>query len=162
MYLTMSLLLIAAVDDLATRKIHNILLGGFSVLALAYIFFQSGPEGLLNSFFGLIAGFAFYLPLAWFGVIGGGDLKLLAVVGICAGITNTLLIGTMALAWGVVIGVIQIITKKELSSFFQNIKYMSHMISPEEKSLHRIPYALALFFAGATLFVAQKQGWQLW
>src|SRR5271170_5003583 len=96
-YTSLAILAVASIDDVRTRHVHNKLLACFAVVAFAVILFFSGLNGLTNACLGLFVGFVFYLPMAWFGIVGGGDLKLLAIIGILAGPTATLVIGLCAL-----------------------------------------------------------------
>ena len=99
---------IAAVDDVMTRRVHNILLAVMAIVWIAVMAaFMECPacKTRLLAF----AGAALYLPLALMGAIGGGDLKLLAVIGLSSGPWATLVIGFLALGWAAVMGIFQVL-----------------------------------------------------
>ncbi len=90
---------IACITDMTTGKIKNwltfpMMVGG--VIANTVLF---GWSGLIWSIIGLILGILVYLPLAVFGFVGMGDVKLLSGIGSVAGpgfMFVTLLYGSVA------------------------------------------------------------------
>jgi Flp pilus assembly protein protease CpaA len=157
-YCSLGVLAIATIDDIKTRRVHNILLAGLALLSIAVILVSEGWPGLEKGFIGSLAGFALYFPLAWMGVVGGGDLKLMAVVGLSAGAIDTLVIGLIALVWGAALGVIQVLLNKDLKSLLQNVGSLARGKSPEEKKLHKIPFAAAIFLAALTEWTMTRAG----
>jgi prepilin peptidase CpaA len=83
----LGMLLIAAAEDLRTRRIRNWL--SFSLILSGFIqTFLHGTEiSPLESALGFAVGFALPLALFLLGAIGGGDVKLLAGVGAWLGAT---------------------------------------------------------------------------
>jgi prepilin peptidase CpaA len=75
----------AVVADLRARRIPNLLTLpaclGFLVLRLVL----SGPDGLVSGLAGLGLGLVLMLPAYGLGVMGGGDVKLMAAVGAALG-----------------------------------------------------------------------------
>jgi len=75
----------AVIADLRARRIPNLLTLpaclGFLALRLAL----SGPDGLFSGLAGLGLGLALMLPAYGLGVMGGGDVKLMAAVGAALG-----------------------------------------------------------------------------
>lgn len=80
--ITLALVVAVAVCfDLKERRIPNWLTGPGMVLGILIGWFADGPEGALGALGGAAVGVGvLFIPFA-FGWIGGGDLKLLAVVG---------------------------------------------------------------------------------
>jgi prepilin peptidase CpaA len=157
-YCTLGVLTIAAIDDVKSRKVHNVLLGILAAISVGIITWAYGTPGIQTGVLGFFAGFALYFPLAWMGVVGGGDLKLLAVAGLSAGAMQTLLIGLVALAWGTVLGIIQVALKGELKVLLKNIGGMVKLSPPEPAKLHKIPFAAALWLAGLTVWGITRTG----
>ncbi|WP_043002995.1 A24 family peptidase [Comamonas testosteroni] len=79
----MLLLLAASISDLRTRRIPNRLTFGGIALALLYGLLAPHPHG--GGFFwalgGMALGLAMMLPLYLLHAMGGGDVKLMAMVG---------------------------------------------------------------------------------
>ncbi|MBA4358431.1 MAG: prepilin peptidase [Desulfovibrio sp.] len=82
--LTLSLL-VASVIDLRSQRIPNLLTIPAAMAALAYHFLVQGPQGLWFSLAGLGLGLGLMLAPFLFGVMGGGDVKLMAAVGAWVG-----------------------------------------------------------------------------
>ena len=154
-YISLVIIGCAAIDDLCTRKVHNSLLGILAFASLlAVIYFRNGSglieSALIESALGFLAGFAFYLPLAWFGIVGGGDLKLLAVSGILLGPTPVIIVGFFALFWGAIMGIIQVLLNRQGIDFARNIFKIAKLQTVEKSQLHTIPFAAAIFLGALT------------
>lgn len=82
-------LVVVAIVDLRTRTIPNWRVGAIAATGLLHAGLAGGPESLLPSLGGGLAGGAFLL-LQWrYGLVGGGDLKLLAALGVWLGVLRT-------------------------------------------------------------------------
>jgi prepilin peptidase CpaA len=75
------LLVAAALSDISTRLIPNLLVGTGMVLALGSHFALSGVAGLVFSLKGLALGMALLIIPFFMGGMGAGDVKLLGMVG---------------------------------------------------------------------------------
>ena len=91
--LSLSLCWIATMFDLRYRIIPNELI--FSLLALAAVSSLLGftGAGILSSLGGFwVCGALFVVPFFFGKKVGGGDVKLAAAIGLCAGLYNSLLV----------------------------------------------------------------------
>lgn len=79
------LFVIAGYTEMKSRRIPNFLTVGALICALAGAFITAGPEGLESSAIGMAIGGGVFLPFCLAGVLGGGDLKLMAAVGATLG-----------------------------------------------------------------------------
>ena len=154
----MGVLAIAAFDDIKTKRVHNSLLAGLALISLVFIFYIEGWPGLEKGLIGFVAGFALYLPLAWMGIVGGGDLKLMAVVGLSSGAVDTLVIGVLALVWGAILGVVQVLLNKDIKSLAQNLGSLAQGKNLEKQKLHKIPFAAAILLAAMTEWTLKRTG----
>lgn len=98
-YLVISLTAICVITDIKSRRIYNKILIPFLVAGLAAGFLAGGWNSLLDGAKGFIIGLlALVIPFAR-GGIGGGDVKLLAVIGAIKGtsfVLSTFLAGAIA------------------------------------------------------------------
>lgn len=78
-------LAVATVIDLRSQRIPNLLTIPAALAALAYHLLIQGPQGLWFSLAGLGLGLGLMLAPFLFGVMGGGDVKLMAAVGAWVG-----------------------------------------------------------------------------
>lgn len=74
-------LLAAALSDLSTRLIPNLLVGTGMVVALAWHFASSGMPGVVFCVKGLAVGMLLLIVPFFLGGMGAGDVKLLGMVG---------------------------------------------------------------------------------
>ena len=80
---------LAAVIDLRTRRIPNLLTGSLVVVGLGLAATQLGLVGIGGAVVGFLLGFAFMLPGNVFGATGAGDVKLFAAAGALLGPAST-------------------------------------------------------------------------
>jgi hypothetical protein len=80
----------AAVIDLRTRRIPNILTATMAAAGIGLAAAGFGRVGLGASLLGCLLGLAFMMPGHIFGRTGGGDVKLLAAAGALLGPTDTI------------------------------------------------------------------------
>jgi prepilin peptidase CpaA len=100
----------AAVIDLRTRRIPNILTATLAAVGIGLAAAGFGRIGLGAALLGCLLGLAFMLPGHIFGATGAGDVKLLAAAGALLGPTDTIYAflytaiagGVLALAFAVV------------------------------------------------------------
>jgi prepilin peptidase CpaA len=79
----------AAVIDLRTRRIPNILTASLAAVGIGIAAAGLGRIGLGASILGCLLGMAFMIPGHVFGATGAGDVKLLAAAGALLGPTDT-------------------------------------------------------------------------
>ncbi|MFS0780747.1 prepilin peptidase [Bacillus sp. 1P06AnD] len=106
-YALISLLVIVTVSDLAYMLIPDKILLVFAAIFLLLMFFLDTLHPL-DSILGAVAGFGILLliALASNGGMGGGDIKLFAVLGFALGVKLTLLALFFSVLYGAVIGLI--------------------------------------------------------
>src|SRR4029079_6556305 len=72
---------VAAVIDIRTRRIPNLLTFGGAASAFVYFVIMHGFSGLGQSAAGWAVGLALFMPIFLLGGMGAGDVKLLGAVG---------------------------------------------------------------------------------
>jgi prepilin peptidase CpaA len=80
----------AAVIDLRTRRIPNILTATLAAIGVGLAAAGFGRVGLGAALLGCLLGLAFMMPGHIFGATGAGDVKLLAAAGALLGPTDTI------------------------------------------------------------------------
>lgn len=148
----MALLTLAAWQDCRTFRISNVLTLGGAVLAVAVSFLLPGSHDPLSSLLGWGAGLLMLLPLYALGVMGAGDVKLLAMVGAFTGPANAFFIGLYTMIAGGVLALAVAVRRGRLHDAVRNVQSMV-MLSvvlvqpslPDEKaSAGRLPYGVAI------------------
>ena len=85
LYLTTAIVVSAALLDIFTRRIPNLLTVSGAVLGLALHGWFAGLDGVSTSLLGFLIGFLILLPGYLLKMTGAGDLKLMAAVGALVG-----------------------------------------------------------------------------
>lgn len=129
---------IAAVMDLRTRRIPNVLTLSAAAAALVLNMVKEGGPGALASGVGLLVGFLTFLPFYLAGGFGAGDVKAMAAVGAFVGPKGALLAATCTLLVGglgalIVLGALRWKARR---------RQIGWRLS--EAGRHRFPYGLAI------------------
>ncbi|MFZ5631241.1 MAG: A24 family peptidase [Bacillota bacterium] len=155
--LLVTMMIICIATDIKSRRIYNKVLIPFLVVALGANFYTGGWPHLLDSVKGLLLGLALLIIPFARGGIGGGDVKLLAVIGAIKGtsfVLGTFLAGALA---GGVFALILLVRHRRLRSTLSGclgtvssllIRYGIPVFTAgsreeDEKPLH-LPYSLAI------------------
>jgi prepilin peptidase CpaA len=77
----MAVLIIASITDLRSHRISNRLTYSTMIFGIVYYTLTSGMAGFLQSLGGLFLGLAVLIVFYLLGVMGAGDVKLMAAVG---------------------------------------------------------------------------------
>jgi prepilin peptidase CpaA len=91
---------IATAEDLARRRISNIIPLSALVCGLAYHCATAGLRGLGSALAGAACGFGLFVVFYWLGGMGGGDVKLMGGFGALLGPERVLEAGLWAAAAG--------------------------------------------------------------
>ena len=152
---------IAAVNDLATRRIPNrLLLVGLAGALLLYVLSGEPGAALLSALGGMLLGLAVFLPFYLMRGMAAGDVKMMAVVGFFTGPTEAFQVAIFTWCAGGVMAVLLVLLRSRLRLTLVNIGHLltgllvpgtklSDMVLPQ--SAGAIPYGLAI--AAGTIFV---------
>jgi prepilin peptidase CpaA len=158
--------LVAAVVDVRTRKIPNAIPIALALFGLAFYAFAGWRVFLLALLAGILVLAIGTLPFG-LGLIGGGDVKLLAACGCALGLSRVLPLVVYTAILGGVLALIAAIGAGQLRRTFVRVgrlvaPALSLGSAPETAAPLRLPYAVAIaggvswLFLGETLLPALK------
>lgn len=169
LYLDLVLLLLvvaAAVNDLATRRIPNrLLMAGWLCAFLLYLLAPAPGAAVLKALGGAGIGLLMFLPLYCLRGMAAGDVKLMATVGVFVGPYEVFQTGIMTWCIGGLMGLLIIIAKGRLRMAFANVRdllrpvllYILRLpvatVPPRQQSAGSMPYGVAIALATITLLV---------
>ena len=172
--LLLGLLVIASVSDCRHYKIPNWLTLGGSVSALIYSTFMpfSPQQGLGWSLGGFSLGLIFMLPLYILGMMGAGDVKLMAMVGAFLGMTHTLYALQFVVVSGGLAALAFALWHQSLLRLVGNIKLSLTSLLPSTKggfrlqvtgvgqeSVGKFPNAVSITFGTTAYLIANQLGY---
>lgn len=127
-YLEVALLLlvcIAAINDIATRRIPNrLLLAGLSGALLLHAFSATPASSLLGALGGLAVGFGAFLPIYLLRGMAAGDVKMMAVVGAFVGPQDAFTIAIVTWCVGGVMALLLVALRGRLRLALSNMGRM--------------------------------------
>lgn len=174
------LLVVAVVTDLRTRRIPNWLV--LSGIGLGFVFqvFAYEGDGLFSRWWGaigpwqallgLLAGFGMFIPFYLARVMGAGDVKFVAMLGVWFGVRPMVGVVLLTLVCGGVLALTMAAWTRTVGLTFSNLRFMvtDTMLRastgglptvPAPARAHgRMPYALAIAW-GCLFEVMILKGW---
>jgi prepilin peptidase CpaA len=152
---------IAAVNDLATRRIPNpLLLAGLAGALFLHVLSAEPGAALLSAFGGMLLGLAIFLPFYLVRGMAAGDVKLMAVIGFFTGPAEAFQIAVFTWCAGGVMALFLVLLRSRLRLALVNIGHvLSGLFTPGTKlsdttlpqSAGSMPYGLAI--AAGTIVV---------
>jgi prepilin peptidase CpaA len=121
----------AAVIDLRTRRIPNILTATLAAIGIGLAAAGFGRVGLGAALLGCLLGLAFMMPGHIFGATGAGDVKLLAAAGALLGPTDTIYAFLYTAIAGGALALVVAVARRRLS---QTIASTSALMSGSEQA----------------------------
>lgn len=112
---------LAAVIDVGTRRIPNVLTFGGALAGVLYQIVANGPAGLGSSAGGWGVGILLFLPMYLVRGMGAGDVKLLGAVGAWLGLVGVLWAGLYTVFAGGVLALVVGAARGYLGKAFQNL-----------------------------------------
>jgi prepilin peptidase CpaA len=146
-----AMLAVAVWRDATVRRIPNLatFLGAATALALAVL---PGGIGAGNAMLGLVCGLAVPLPFYLLGVMGAGDVKLLAAVGAFVGFPGALWVITAAFVAGGALSVAWAMRYRAVRAMMGNLRAGLLQVAAGSRTRPgglpvsgvRVPYSLAI------------------
>jgi len=155
----LALLLLGAGLDLRKRRIPNLLTVGGAVIGLAMGLWAVPPLGGAASLAGLALGLALMLPFYATGVMGAGDVKLMAMAGSFLGPGSTLQAvlfvwltgGLLALGWALMHGA--------WGPLWANLRALGRAGPVQAASVGKLPYGLSICLGTSASVLAHPLGY---
>ena len=147
-----TILVVAAIGDLRTRRIPNKLVAVLAVAGIVYSVMRAPVvSGLLQAGGGLVAGLACWLPFYMLGWLGAGDVKLYAAAGAWLGPARAAEGALIAALFGAVLSLIWMMKSQGVKETAQTLGMAAAtpgMLSRSSGSGKRstLPYGVAIAF----------------
>jgi prepilin peptidase CpaA len=169
-----ALLLVASISDCRSYKIPNWLTFGGSAFALIYsVFIPFSPQlGFGWSLGGFALGLCFMLPLYMLGIMGAGDVKLMAMVGAFLGMTHAVYAVLFVFVTGGLAALVYALWNRSLLRMASNVKLSltallfsamgglrPQMTPLGNLSVGKLPYAVSITFGTTAFLVANQLGY---
>ena len=167
----LALLVVASVSDWRSYRIPNWLTFGGALFAVVYgtLAARTPVAGAMNAFGGLIVGFAAMLIFYAIGIMGAGDVKLMAMAGAFLGPQQTLMAVLFTFIAGGVAALAFAIHRRRLGPMLDNVRAAAQGmvistiagVRPNEslrvsRSVGKLPYGICIG-AGTTAQVLAHQ-----
>lgn len=165
------LLMIACWQDFHDYRIKNNLIVTGTVLGIALNTFLFAETGFLDSLIGLGFGLLLLLPFYLLRIMGAGDAKLLAMIGVFVGQNDILWVFLYTLVAGGLLALVFSLWRGKLRRMIDNVilscllvlstsksecfKDNSSFSAEASQSAGKLPYAIAIT-AGTGFFLAMK------
>lgn len=152
----------AVVTDLRARSVFNtyLLVSAAAVLINNFAFFglSSIQTGLLG--FGMAV--VMTMPLFIARILGGGDVKLLFVLGLGTSYPTIMNVTLWSFMWGALVGLIYAIISGSGKKLVLNTVNIVRGRKPAPTEIHRLPFAVAVLLAWMTHIALLQRGGVLW
>ena len=139
------ILLIASIDDLRSRKIHNKLILFLLPFVLIAVALLKGLGGLFSGAISALLAVIVGVPLTLARVIGGGDLKLLVLLALTVDWFTLIDIFVYSLPWALLLGLFKMALDRKIKNFFFNLVFLFKQRGAQGLKLHSIPFSFTLF-----------------
>lgn len=152
----------AAVYDAFTGRIPNWLTFSAITLGLGARFYFEGRAGVVEGSLGVVVAFALFAPLFFFGMMGGGDVKLLMAVGALLNMIFVAKVALVSILVGGVYALIDTAARGRLAHIFRVIQaLLLGWLRPQEAkdmvdSKRKFPFGFAIAVAVAVVIASDQ------
>lgn len=149
----------AIAQDLISRKVSNRSVRISALILISVIVWNGGFSNLLIGLGGSLVCFGLGFILWRFGVLGAGDVKVMAVIALSLPWARSVELLFYSLVWGSVLGVVALLLDKTLfqESRVLNFNPMMTIRSNRVKG-HAIPFTVGIFFGILTVWLLDSKG----
>jgi prepilin peptidase CpaA len=144
----LTLAIIASITDLTTGRIFNWLTFTMALVALVFSLIEHGLSGVLTPIIAMGVGLLCYGWMFWFGMLGGGDVKLLMAFGAWGDSSFVLEVALLGIMLGGVMAFLMLLFKGKLKNFILRLRrfMFSLMVSEMEFETFKIDHKLTMPF----------------
>ena len=146
------ILVSAMVDDLRSKKIHNVLIIVLFIVAVISVVVLQGFSALFPAFGKLLVALGISAPLFFLKILGGGDVKLYSILALVLSPRALILSLILGFVWGAILGVLKIILDKKIHLMFVNLLSLFKFKKPPADTLHKFPFSVGLFLGWLSSF----------
>lgn len=147
-----TILVVAAIGDLRTRRIPNKLVAVLALLGIAFCLARApGITGLSQAGGGLLAGLVCWLPFYALGWLGAGDVKLYAAAGAWLGPARAAEGAVIGALFGALLALVWMVKSQGMKETAQTLgmatgtpEMLSRSVSTGKRST--LPYGVAIAF----------------
>lgn len=143
----------AVFEDLRTRKFSNRTFLIATAIGLILEIASGGFREIIPASLGFASGVVLFLPLVSLGIVGAGDMKLMAAFGVLAGWNAVLWTSAYGIVWGAIFGVFQVLAKRQGKLLLTNLTTLTLLRTKSGVELHRIPFTVPLLLGWLTFCV---------
>ncbi len=159
----LGLLVLAAVLDVRTLRIPNLLTVGGAVLGLLMSELTQPPLGVAAALAGLAVGLTLLLPMHLLGVMGAGDVKLMAMTGTFLGASQTLHAVLFAWLSGGLLALMLVMLRGDWGALLRNLRVMTRnagfaALPSPSSSLGKLPYGVSICVGTAASVLLRHLG----
>ncbi len=120
------------VTDLAWGRIFNWMTLPLFFTGLVVSFNLYSWSGLTQALLGALVGLAFFGPLFFFGVMGGGDVKYMLALGALGGAQYSIEVALLSIVLGGVFGFLLLLFTGKLPDFFRRMYFFLMTLAVRE------------------------------
>lgn len=146
-----AILVMAAIEDLRTRRIPNKLVAVLAVAGIAYSVARAPViAGFAQAGGGLVAGLACWLPFYMLGWLGAGDVKLYAAAGAWLGPARAVEGAVMGALFGALLSLLWMVKSQGIRNVAQTLGMAAanpDLLAPDSDAAGKkstMPYAVAI------------------
>ncbi len=145
----------ATLADAYRRRIPNMLTISGALIGMGCQYWRHGGDGLISGLSGLCTGLFLFFPFFAAGLMGAGDVKMMAAVGAFLGWPDSLLAAGLTLGLGAVLALVLLAVRGGLMAYLRRYGIMAQTllvtgqftyIPPQagDPAARRFPYAFAI------------------
>lgn len=158
-----TLILVGAVfTDLRARSVFNNYLIASAIAVIFNTVFFFGFSALTDGLLGFGMALIMTLPLFMARVLGGGDVKLVMVLGLGTSYATVMNVTLWSFFWGAFVGLIYAVISGSGKKLILNTVNIARGRKPEPTQIHHLPFAVAIMLAWMTHIVLLQTGGHVW
>jgi Flp pilus assembly protein protease CpaA len=152
------ILLVSTFTDFKFKKVQNWIVLSLLAVVLVHHVVLGQREVWSEGFLGFGTAVLLCLPLYMAKALGGGDFKVFAVFGLATNTNAVLYTFIFSLFWGSALGITRAVISNQGKVFFENFKKLLQLQKPDQQTLQKIPFTIALLLGWFTFVIYTQYG----